>query len=149
VSGVKDPWAHVADPAPAIIDYIKQRNFKRLDAIVTNWESTGKLSNLLADLGLSKQRRKGRPRTQRRVNEETDIAFAVVNAARSGNGDPFAAAAAELKVTRKKARDAWDNWSQLRLRSMRIMAKHYDARGYRDAAKANRTAIKILEKHEK
>lgn len=141
-----DAWAHVADPAPAIIDYIKQRDFERLDRIVANWEDTGKLSNLMADLGLSKKRRKGRPRTQRMVIEETKIVDAVVSAAMNGNQNPFAAAAAALKVPSKKAHQAWDNWALLRLRSMRVMAKHCDP-NYPQFSAATRAAIKILEKH--
>jgi hypothetical protein len=138
----------IAPPAPAIIDYIKHRNFERLDAIVANWEASGKLSILQADLGLSEKRREGRPRTQHMVNEETDIVDAVVGAAMNGKDNPFAGVAAELRIPVRKVRSTWNNWSQERLNMLRSLAKHYDSRGFPDAAKANRTAIKILEKHE-
>jgi hypothetical protein len=136
----------VAAPAPAIIGYIKQRDFKRLDAIVADWESNAKLSNLQAALGISIRKNRGRPRTQRAVAEESEIVNAVVGAAMNGADPPFAVAARQMKTTARKARDAWDTWAKHRLESMRVMAKYYEARGFTDAARVNRIAIDILQK---
>lgn len=136
----------IAPPTPAIIDYIKQRNFKRLDKIVADWEKTGLWGYLLADLGLSK-RPLGRPRTQRKVDKECEIVNAVIYAAMNGIDPPFAVAAKLQKVPAREARDAWNKWSQYRLSSLRIMAKHCDGRGFTVDAAAHRLAIKILEKH--
>jgi hypothetical protein len=139
----KGAFDHVADPPPAIVDYIKQRNFERLDAIVAKWERDESLKQLRRDLGVIGGPGHAR-RKQATVKVETTISLAVMTAALNGNADPFAAAETATGYDAKRIQRAWSNWRALQLNSLEAIANSNHPQ-FADAARA---AIIILERQD-
>jgi hypothetical protein len=143
MSGKKeDPFAHIADPRPRIIDYIKGRDFQRLDAIVANWERDESLEQLRRDLGVVGGKAHAR-RKQSTVNVETAISLAVMSAAMNGHQNPFAAAETVTGYDSKRIERAWRNWRAMRFAELDLIAK-----SDMQFAQTARAAISILERQD-
>lgn len=136
----KDAFKHVAPPPPAIIDFIRQRNFERLDAIVAQWDRSDSMDELRRALGVVGEQH--RRRSQATVEAETAIARAIMSAALNGNHDPFAAVEIDTGFDAKRIQRAWEKWATLHLDMLAAIAQAKHPQ-FSDSA---RTAIAILKK---
>ncbi|HZO22284.1 MAG TPA: hypothetical protein VFB37_07230 [Steroidobacteraceae bacterium] len=90
-----------------------------LDNIVVDWDKTENLNELKTALGVQSNKKRRRNAT---VRAETNIAVALVNAAVSGNTEPFEAVANQLDLPIERVTRAWRTWQSFYIAQLNISA---------------------------